>query len=283
MRRGPRISVNIGGSEPLPEPSSIDRYFWSKGVKLFGYTSQQWQLAGIINSVAHSLAAATFIFLSILVKGIPVVLPLIFSVAAVVSLSATFWNSRRIKKSTQSELRLSASGRRLLLRIGQHIGWHDHDAPHNQRGNQWATWWTNLVGVKTASDVLTPNGAELLEAGCAEYNRISGLIKLAKDSKGRSTTLLPQIQAAGDEAMVSLINQVALLEETPESQVAIDAQSRIQINKLHELADRYEEMLSGPVTLADRLSSSTVMDNLLDQMRHESQAHEELRTFDRQD
>ena len=283
MRRRPRISVNIGVNETLPEPSSIDRFFWSKGVKLFGYTNQQWQLAGIINSVAHSLAAATFIILSILVKGIPIVLPLIFSVAAVISLSATFWNSRRIKRSTQSELRLSASGRRLLFKIGHHIGWHYHDALHNNRGNQWNTWWQNLVGVKTASQVMTPTGALLLESGCSEYNRISGLLKLAKDLTGRSTALLPQIKAASDEAMVSLINQVALLEEAPETQAAIDAQCRTQIDKLHELANRYEEMLSGPVTLADRLGSSTVMDNLLDQMRLEAQAHEELRTFDRQD
>ena len=56
-----------------------------------------------------------------------------------------------------------------------------------------------------------------------------------------------------------------------------------QIEKLKELADRYEEIVSGPTTLADRLSSTTVMDSVLDQLRMEAQAHEELRTMDRQD
>ena len=77
--------------------------------------------------------------------------------------------------------------------------------------------------------------------------------------------------------MISLINQVAMLEETPETQTAIIAQCRSHVSKLEELAERFEEILSGPVTLADRLSSTTVMDNVLDQMRLEAQAHEELR------
>lgn len=122
-----------------------------------------------------------------------------------------------------------------------------------------------------------------MEEGCNEYNRIAGLLKLAKDSKGRSTNMAPQIQAASDEAMVSLINQVALLEENPETQNAILSQCQSQNQKLKELANRYEEILSGPITLEDRLSSTTVMDSVLDQMRLEAQAHEELRIMDRQD
>ena len=283
MRRVPKINFTIGDETVPYTPSSIDRFFWAKGVKLFGYTNQQWQLAGIINSVAHSLAAVTCIILSIFVKGFPIVLPLIFSIAAVTSLVATSWNYRRIKKGTISEIRLSTSGRKLLYRLGQHIGWHDHDAPHNNRGNPWATWWQQIVGIKTAADILTPKGSELLEAGCSEYNRLTGLLKLAKDSKGRSSTLIPQIQVASDEAMVSLISQVALMEETPESQTAVISQCQMQIEKLHELGERFEEILSGPITLVDRLSSTTVMDNLLDQLRMEAQAHEELRIMDRQD
>ena len=190
---------------------------------------------------------------------------------------------RRSRKNSQSEIRISAGGRKLLYKIGQHIGWHDNDAIHNNRGNQWATWWTQFIGQKTASNVMTPRGAEILEAGCSEYNRISGLLKLAADSKGRSSTITPQIQVASDEAIMSLINQVALLEDTPETATAIVSQCQMQIEKLRELGNRFEEMLTGPITLADRLSSTTVMDSVLDQLRMEAQAHEELRTLDRQD
>ncbi len=283
MKGWANLNINLGGNEDIPQPSSIDRFFWAKGVRLFGYSNHQWHLAGIINSIAHSIAAVIFIALSLLSKGFPVVLPIIFSTAAVVSLVGTFWNYRRMRKGVQSEVRLSGSGRKLLFKIGQHIGWHDHDSINNMRGNQWGMWWARVVGVKTASQVLTPVGAQLLEAGCIEHNRISGLLKLAKGSTGRSTTLLPQIQAASDEAIVTLINQIALHEEAPETQSVIESQSQIQIEKLHELADRYEEVISGPVTLADRLSSTTVMDNVLDQLRLEAQAHEELRIMDHQE
>ena len=283
MRRIPKINFSIGDDSAPYTPSSIDRFFWSKGVRIFGYSTHQWQLAGTIVSVSHSIAAGVFIILSLTIKGFPNVLPLIFGIAAIASLGGTFWNYRRIKRNTPSEIRISSSGRKLLYKIGQHIGWHDHDSPHNARGNPWATWWQHLVGVKTAADILTPKGAELLEAGCTAYNRLTGLLKLAKDSKGRSSTLTPQIQAASDEAMVSLVNQIALMEETPESQTAVVSQCQLQIDKLHELGERFEEILSGPITLVDRLSSTTVMDNVLDQLRMEAQAHEELRIMDRQE
>jgi hypothetical protein len=175
MKGWANLNINLGGNEDIPQPSSIDRFFWAKGVRLFGYSNHQWHLAGIINSVAHSIAAVIFIALTLFSKGFPVVLPIIFSTAAVVSLVGTFWNYRRMKKGVQSEVRLSGSGRKLLLKIGQHIGWHDHDSINNMRGNQWGMWWSRLMGVKTASQVLTPVSAQLLEAGCAEYNRISGL------------------------------------------------------------------------------------------------------------
>jgi hypothetical protein len=277
-----RMGVDLHDGNAMQQ-SSIDRFFRAKGTKLFGYIHQQWQLAGIINSIVHSIAAITFIILSVFIKGFPVVLPLIFGIAAAISLTATFWNHHRNKKGTSSEVRLSTSGRRLLQRIGDHIGWHDHDNPDNVRGNLWGRWWQQLVGVKTVSQVMTPAGSELLEAGCSEYNRVFGLMTLAKDSRGRSTTLLPQINAASDEAMISLINQVALLEEAPENQSLLGSQCRSQISKLHELANRYEEMLSGPITLEDRLSSTTVIDNVLDHMRMEAQAHEELRIMNSQD
>lgn len=282
MRKIPPI--NIPGDENAPpSPSAIDRFFWSRGPKLYGYAGQTWQLAGIILSVAHSIAALLFIILDVTIKGFPSLLPIIFTIAAVISLAGLSWTVIRNRKNAQSEVKVSTNGRKLLYKIGQHIGWNDQYAPHNNRGNPLTGLWQQLFGVKTASNVLTAKSAELLEAGSSEYNRISGLLKLANESNGRSSTLTPQIQAASDEAIVSLINQIALLEDNPETQNAIISQCEIQISKLKELADKFEEVMSGPVTLVERLSSTTVMDNVLDQLTLEAQAHEELRTMDRLD
>ena len=286
MPRGPRININLPGAPEMTpkEHSSIDRFFWQKGVKLLGYAGPSMMTAGSILSISQSIAALTFIILKVLIHGFPTSLPVIFSISAVICVGATTFGYLRNRKNNTSEVRISAGGKRLLMKIGHHIGWHDHDATYHNRGNQWATWWQQVMGIKTASNVLTPASAELMEAGCIEYNRIFGLLKLAKESSsGRSSTMTPQIQAASDEAMITLINQVALLEQTPESQGAIVSQCQSQTDKLRELANRFEEMLSGPVTLADRLSSTTVMDNVLDQLRMEAQAHEELRIMDRQE
>ncbi len=285
MRRGPRININFPGGPEITskEHSSIDRFFWTKGVKLLGYSGPSMLTAGSILSISQSLAAIVFIILKVLIDGFPIALPMIFSATALACIVGTAIGYFRNRKSNTSEVRISANGRRLLMKIGQHIGWHDHDATYHNRGNYWATWLQQFVGIKTASNVLTPAGAELMEAGCVEYNRIFGLLKLAKESKGRSSTLAPQIQAASDEVIITLINQVALLEQTPETQAAVVSQCQSQTEKLRELADRFEDILSGPVTLIDRLSSTTVMDNVLDQLRMEAQAHEELRIMDRQD
>lgn len=279
------MKSNLPDGEASNKPSSIDRFFWSKGSRFIGYSGNPWQLVGGILGGSYGLVAIIFIIVAKSTKGFPAALPIIFGILAVGTLIATLYGARRSKKSIQIEVKLSSSGRKLLYRIGQHIGWRDLEMTHGF-GYSYApraSIWRNIFGVKTAADILTPQGASVMEEGCNEYNRIAGLLKLAKDSKGRSTNMAPQIQAASDEAMVSLINQVALLEENPETQNAILSQCQSQNQKLKELANRYEEMLSGPITLEDRLSSTTVMDNVLDQMRMEAQAHEELRIMDRQD
>lgn len=289
MNKGPRIhnklreklkenlGVNLPELKDGLQQSSIDRFFWSKGGRFIGNPGGSWQLALAIIGGSQLLATLVFLILAVLIPGFPKVLPIIFGSVGIVTFGLTYLIGKRTKKIVQPEVRISGSGRKLLYKIGQHIGWHDQNAWQAQNANPWGTWWQSIVGIKTASNVLTPKSAELLEEGCSEYNKIAGLLKLSKDSKGRSANLAPQIQAASDEAMISLINQVALLEETPESQTAIISQCRSHVSKLEELAERFEEILSGPVTLADRLSSTTVMDNVLDQMRLEAQAHEELR------
>lgn len=275
------LNINLPGEVEPQEPSSIDRFFWSKGTKMMGYVGSDWRLALLIISTSLSITALVFGILSLTVHTFPHVLTLIFGSLAGGSLLTTAIAYLRNKRVNPIEVRMSPSGRRLLIRIGQHIGWYDHDAVHNNRGNQWHNWWQSVIGYKTASNVLTKPSAEVLESGCSSYNRIQGLLRLAKESKGRGSAMIPQIQAAGDEAMISLINQVALLEETPETQAAIYSQCQIQTEKLKELADRFEEVTTGPVTLTDQLASSTVMDNVLDQLRLEAQAHEELRIMDR--
>ncbi|MBS1726776.1 MAG: hypothetical protein JST51_08655 [Armatimonadetes bacterium] len=275
------FNINLGPERQAKKPSSIDRFFWAKSGKLFAGSINNFSVASWIMSINFTLAAIVFVILSLAVRGFPLALAATFVPLAIASIILAVVLRIRIKKPLQPEIKITGSGRKLLHRIGSHIGWYDPDAARGYQHNQWGNWWQSVFGIKTASDVLTAQSTELLEAGCTHYNRLAGLLKLAKDSQGRSSNFAPQIQAASDEAMISLINQIGLLEDNPETQAAIVSQCGSQIHKLKELADRYEEMLSGPTTLVDHLSSTTVMDNVLDQLRMEAKAQEELRVMDR--
>jgi hypothetical protein len=79
--------------------------------------------------------------------------------------------------------------------------------------------------------------------------------------------------------MISILNQVSLLDKSPETHGTISAQVGQQSGKLKELADHLEGLLSEPASVADRLVSSNVMDGVLDNLRMERIANEELRDF----
>ena len=276
------MNIQLPGEVELKPPSSIDRFFWSKGVSMLGYRGNQWLALAIVGG-STGIATIVMTILKLCIAGFPVALPFVFGGATLMTLifATLMYLGRR--NAPQSEVKISAAGRQLLFRIGQHIGWHDQDAYQPRPNRGWGAWWQSIVGVHTASDVMKPLSADLMEQGSAQYNRLAGLIKLGKTSKVGINTWLPQVQAAGDEAMISLINQVALLEANPETASAVEPQGRNQVANLKELADRFEEKISSPATIADRLSSTTVMDNVLDQLRLDAQAHEELRVMDRLD
>jgi hypothetical protein len=269
------------------QPSSIDRFFWSMGGRFMGRNSATVPLG-------FGIAAATqFVVCSILTiiamtaagkSGWFWILPATFAVLGSIFLLVSYLSSRANRNNPNHvEVRLSGQARRMLYRIGNHIGWYDPksywsigEANASRQG-----WWSSLMGVKTASQILNPLSAQMLEAGCFQFNRINGLLNLVKEKGRGNESLFSQIKAAASEGMVSLLNQVALMEDNPESQSAIQHQATQQCEKLNELADRFEAMISKPETITDRLSSTTVMDNLLEQMRHESQARIELDEFNR--
>jgi hypothetical protein len=256
------------------EPSAIDRFFWSRGVKLMGYNNLGWALGGYITGGIHAVLG--IIFTSLISVGFPALVGPVFLSFGIILCIATFFFLKQRKEKLAPEVKLSAQARKLLSRIGQHIGWYDQTQNSYNQGTQL---WALIAGTKTASNVMNSPGAELLEAGCFEFNRLTGLLKLGKENQGKSHNMAPAIQAATDEAIISLLNQVALLEENPETRGAIWSQAHGQIARLKELADRYEQTMTQPETIADRLSSTTIMDSVLDQLRYDSQAREELKNF----
>lgn len=262
------------------QPSSIDRFFWTRGVGLFGYVRNPMALGFMIASISTLGLGVTMTAISYASSGkMPFIVGLANIFVALVFGGISFWAGRRAKNIPTTEVRLSSQARGLLTRIGQHIGWHDTSHDYDWATGPLGNFLSGLCGHKTASNVIAAPAAALLETACSEYNRAWGLLKIADGSTGRAKQLVPQMRVATDEAMISILNQVSLLDKAPETQGTISAQVGQQSGKLKELADHLEGMLSEPATLADRLVSSNVMDGVLDNLRMERMAHEELKDF----
>ena len=262
------------------QPSSIDRFFWSRGVGLFGYVRNPMALGFLIASISTLGLGVAMTAISFASGGkMPFVVGIAKIVVATFFGGVSFWAGRRAKNIPTTEVRLSSQARGLLTRIGQHIGWHDTSHDWDWATGPTGNFLAGLFGQKTASNVIAAPAAALLEKACFEYNRVWGLLKIADGSTGRSKQLVPQMRVAADEAMISILNQVSLLDKSPETHGTISAQVGQQSSKLKELADHLEGLLSEPASVADRLVSSNVMDGVLDNLRMERIANEELRDF----
>lgn len=262
------------------QPSSIDRFFWTRGVGLFGYVRNPMALGFLIASISTLGLGVAMSGISFASGGkMPIIVGLVNILVALVFGGISFWAGRRMKNIPTTEVRLSSQARGLLTRIGQHIGWHDTSHDWDWATGQTGNFIANLFGNKTAANVIAAPAAALLEGACHEYNRIWGLLKIAEGSTGRAKQLVPQMRVAADEAMISILNKVSLLDKAPETQGTISAQVGQQSSKLKELADHLEALLSEPSSIADRLVSSNVMDGVLDNLRMERVAQEELRDF----
>lgn len=262
------------------QPSSIDRFFWARGVGLFGYVRNAMALGFLIASVSTLGLGLCMGAISLASSGkMPNIVPIANFAVALVFGAISFSAGRKGRNLPATEVRLSSQARGLLTRIGQHIGWHDTSHDWDWASNIAGGVIQSFFGQKTAANVISAPAARLLDEACHEYNRVWGLLKIADSATGRIKQMTPQVRVAADEAIISVLNQVALLDKSPETVNAISSQVSIQTNKLRELANHFEAMLNEPSSLADRLVSSNVMDGVLDNLRMERIAHEELRDF----
>lgn len=274
MVRPPVLLSNMLNPSNVKEPSSIDRYFWTKGSKLLGFGGMGLATGMLIAGSVQAALVIAFGITKYFYPPFPAIWPL-FLLLGTIFLTVAFVSYKKGKETIKTDVKVSPQARKMLYKIGQHIGWYEPDVVYGTttyRNN----WWIQIFGMKTAAGVLAPAAGTILEEGCFVYNRIEGLIKVDKESGERARAISPQIRAATDEAMVNLLNQIALLDQNPESQSIIESRAIEQIRKMTELANRFEDLLRKPETITDRLSNVTVMDSVLEQLRGESQAWKEL-------
>ncbi len=255
--------------------SSIDRFFWSKGARFVGgFGGNGLAIGMLIGSGVQFLLALIFALVYYSSAKLPPIYPLFLITTAIFG-TVSYWANKKRGQLIKTEVKLSSEGKKMLSKVGQHIGWYSPEQVYGT-SNYKANWWYIAFGRKTAATVLSTEASLLLEQGCKDYNRIMGMLNLEKEAGVHQRAIAPKIEAASDEAVISLINQVALLDKNPESKSAIEGSALQQISNLAELADRYEQLIYEPKTVVSRFQSSTMMENVLSELRSESRAWNEL-------
>lgn len=270
------------------EPSSLDRFLWERGVSIAGlsFASQDpvvgFGIAGGINFVVGS-----GFLISTLVANFPAEFGLSIAGAIMVPLGAAFLGTaaylmRKRRSDVRTEVRLTGEGMKLLHKIMAHIGWTQNQ--YESYRTTWAGWTQWFGGPRTASAVLRPEAFEILDAAAFQYNRVAGVLKI-KRASGVPTLerMAPSIQAAADEAIISIINQVAIMEKTPESAGALSKQIHHDHRQLRELADRVQNLAGGEGSLTDQYGSSSAMQSVLETLRLDHAARTELHATEKQE
>lgn len=184
---------------------------------------------------------------------------------------AVTWK-RRLGREVKPQVKLRPEGQQLMMRLLQHIGWW---GPSQTQGLSGFGWKRDQ---RTCSQVIHPVAFELLEAATHQYNRLSGLLRIEGSSLGSPAIekLAPSIQTAMTDAIVSVFNQVGILQKVPESSAAIRTNVEAEIETLRELADRVEGLRNSTPTLTDQLSGSSSIRSVLEQVKMEEVARGEL-------
>lgn len=263
----------------VQEASSIDRFIWSKGIAIaHGLTGNSSASLGLmIGGICQAISGIGIIVAHQFAPVVPSMVSFFLFPSALFMVGYSLKLRNQNRDRVQSEVRLSPAARSMVSRVLNHIGWTD---PHR---SQYANnWWMQMMGRKTSADLLNPISSELLNRATFQFNRIEGMVKLANDHNGRLKQLIPSIRVAAEEAIYIILNQVALLEQSPETHQTIAGQVETNIAKITELGNGLEGMIRQPDTIADRLTQSSVIDSVLDQIRQENLAHQELNSTNSQ-
>lgn len=251
--------------------SSLDRFVRDRGVNLIsfhGFGSLGFLISGGINATIGII----FTSMALLAGRTSMLSPGLFCALIGAGLLGTgiFWRTRSKKWAPDSPT-LNKSGYELLCSLCSNLNW-------NTGGGCASSKTRSIFGIeRTSSQVLHPTTYKFLEAAAFEFNRIGGVIQTFDAKTSIVASHLPAIKAAADEAMVQIINLAGQIQKTPESAGAVSHKIGQLTGELTELAVRLERIQTEPTTGLDRISRSSIMVSVLEQLKLEEDAREEIR------
>lgn len=261
-----------GKQEDQPRPSALDLFIWQRGSKIHGGGIRGMKLGfGIAGSVNLGFGV---LFLALTAKQPGFIVPagIMGAIGFGFLIATGFLFAKYRGKDT--EVRLTKEGSQLLFRLLNHVGYMN---PHQYSGTRYGSPWHRIWGIKTASNILSTQGFEILESAAAQYVRINAQVELDSNSLKRLSRTSGAIRLAAEEAMITLINQVALLEQHPESLGSIAELAKKEIAKMVELGDRIEQSISGEDSLLGMHRGGSAIDGVLENLRMEQEALDEIR------
>jgi hypothetical protein len=190
---------------------------------------------------------------------------------------------RRFQPLTSApEWKLTPEAKGLLLKlVQQRLGWHGFGSPiHGKRGRivmrrvAWQSGDPSFGWFGRSNASVAPEVMRLLEVAATAYNRIQGTLQSPSGSS--LTKIAPSAAKAADEAMATIFDNSATMDRYPESVAATQVQITKEIAALTELGDRLEQLVTRQETITDKMASATTMDAVLDDLRLEQLARNEL-------
>ncbi len=139
----------------------------------------------------------------------------------------------------------------------------------HQLGKHWG------IIPKTAKDILGQELFDVVEAACQQYNRIDGILETSRGDTNFAR-VAQNSRTGADEAIFAIFHRVAMIQRYPETMQSSILDCRDKTRALRELADGLESLRSRPISIADRLGYASTLDSVLEDVRLERMAHEEL-------
>lgn len=139
----------------------------------------------------------------------------------------------------------------------------------HQLGKHWG------IIPKTAKDVLGQDLFDILEAACQQYNRIDGILETSRGDTNFAR-VAQNSRTGADEAIFAIFHRIAMTQRYPETMQSSMQDCREKTKALLELANGLESLQSRPVSISDRLGYTSTLNSVLEDVRLERMAHEEL-------
>lgn len=266
-----------GKQDDQLRPSALDLFLWQRGGKIHGGGIRGMKFGfGIAGGVNLGFG---LIFLALTTRQPGLIVPAsIMGFIGLGFLIATGFLFAKYR-NRDNEVRLTKEGSQLLYRLVNHVGYMN---PHQYSGTRYGSPWHRLWGIKTAANMLSEQGFDILESAAAQYVRINAQVELDASGLKRLSRTSGAIRLAAEETMITLINQVALLEQHPESLGAIADIAKKEIAKMVELGDRIEQSITGEDSLLGMHRGGSAIDGVLENLRMEQDALDEIRYSQRE-